>query len=414
MSDVPPEVMAAVGAMMQQLQTISAAGSAAERDAQYDVLANMLAQAGCAPAAAPPLPRLPAPPEQPAAPAPLDFAEALRATLDALRHDLHNPRSPLPQLAERLRNACHSLASMEQEAALEMAKEAAVSTADTFVLLRRAAIEDPDEELGIAALVGTLTATLSGYGEHTTTFVAGDAVRLRLHVRPQAAGTATRVWSAARLAAWVCETRWGGFDVRGQRVLELGCGTAAAGLACAALGAEEVWLTDNEPAALDLAQRNAELNGLAARTRVAHFDLMMPDATLVASCGAQAAAMPSAEAFGCIVASDVLYDVTAPAQLAATLARLLLARRGEGDGATAAPAPRALVVSSRDPTRSEVAQRAVNGFAELCASHPELRVLAELTSTEGVPEGHGDVLVLLLDARGAASCDPDLSNGLGL
>jgi hypothetical protein len=56
----------------------------------------------------------------------------------------------------------------------------------------------------------------------------------------------------------------------------------------------------------------------------------------------------------------------------------------------------------------------VNGFAELCASHPELRVLAELTSTEGVPEGHGDVLVLLLDARGAASCDPDLSNGLGL
>ena len=109
--------------------------------------------------------------------------------------------------------------------------------------------------------------------------------------------------------------------------------------------------------------------------------------------------MPSAEAFGCIVASDVLYDVTAPAQLAATLTRLLLARRGEGDGATAAPAPRALVVSSRDPTRSEVAQRAVNGFAELCASHPELRVLAELTSTEGVPEGHGDVLVLLLDAR---------------
>ena len=399
-SDTPPEVMAAVGAMMQQLHLISAAGSADERDAQYDVLANMLAQA----VSAPPLPRLPAPP------APLNFEESLRATLDVLRHDLHNPRSPLPQLAERLRTACRSLASMEQEAALEMAKEAAVSTADTFVLLRRAAIEDPDEELGIAALVGTLTATLSGYGEHTTTFVAGDAVRLRLHVRPQAAGTATRVWSAARLAAWVCETRWGGFDVRGQRVLELGCGTAAAGLACAALGAKEVWLTDNEPAALDLAQRNAELNGLAARTRIAHFDLMMPDATLVASCGAQAAATPSAEAFGCfgcLIASDVLYDVTAPAQLAATLARLLLARRGEGDGAAAAPAPRALVVSSRDPTRSEIAQRAVNGFAELCASHPELRVLAELTSTEGVPEGHGDVLVLLLEAR---RHDPDLSN----
>ena len=58
---------------------------------------------------------------------------------------------------------------------------------------------------------------------------------------------------------------------------------------------------------------------------------------------------------------------------------------------------------SDNPMTAEVAP----ALAETVRRHPELRVLAELTSTEGVPEGHGDVLVLLLEAR---RHDPDLSN----
>ena len=56
-------------------------------------------------------------------------------------------------------------------------------------------------------------------------------------------------------------------------VIELGCGTAAVGLACAALSCSEVVLTDVDEAALLLAQRNAVLNGLVcARTAILNIE----------------------------------------------------------------------------------------------------------------------------------------------
>ena len=310
---------------------------------------------------------------------PDDSGELLNA-LDVLRHRMHLPKTPLPELCEELRHICAQLANMEQEQALATARAVPLTTADVLPLMRRATLEDPDEELGAAALLGTLTTTLSGYGEHTTQFVEGT-VSIRLRVQPQAAGTATRVWHAARLASWACETGWAGLNIHGQRVLELGCGTAALGLACAALGASEVWLTDNESMALDLAQRNAELNGLQSRTRTAHFDLMSIDAPW-------GMAVPQhLPVFDVIVASDVLYDVTAPEHLAATISRLL---------AHSVDA-RALVVSSRDPSRSELAQKAVTGFVSLASNHAELHCVQQMSTSDGVPSG--DLIMQLLGRK---------------
>jgi predicted nicotinamide N-methyase len=50
--------------------------------------------------------------------------------------------------------------------------------------------------------------------------------------------------------------------VRGRRVLDLGCGGAAAGLAAALAGAARVTANDTDPVALHLAQRNARANGV--------------------------------------------------------------------------------------------------------------------------------------------------------
>ena len=79
-------------------------------------------------------------------------------------------------------------------------------------------------------------------------------------------------------------------DLSGRRLLDLGCGPGAAGLAAALLGAEVV-LADVAPAAVALAARNAARNGLPAVARQVDWDA--PPADL--------------GAFDVILAADVLY-----------------------------------------------------------------------------------------------------------
>jgi predicted nicotinamide N-methyase len=65
-----------------------------------------------------------------------------------------------------------------------------------------------------------------------------------------------------------------GRDLAGARVLELGCGTAAPGIAAAAAGADVV-VTDYDPLALEMARHNLGLNGCAAR--VERLDWYRPE-----------------------------------------------------------------------------------------------------------------------------------------
>jgi predicted nicotinamide N-methyase len=95
------------------------------------------------------------------------------------------------------------------------------------------------------------------------------------------------LWPSARALARVV----GGLpDLTGKRVLDLGCGLGAGGLAAAARGADVV-LADRVPQAVTLAERNAALNGLRVRGLV--LDWNTPPAEL--------------GQFDGIVAADVFY-----------------------------------------------------------------------------------------------------------
>lgn len=107
-------------------------------------------------------------------------------------------------------------------------------------------------------------------------------------------GTGFEVWHPATAAA--C---WALMEdpslVRGQHVLELGCGLGVLGILCAKLGAASVLFTDREGAVIRLAERNALLNGVASRS-----DFMVLDFTRT---------LPPCRAatFDLVVASDVLF-----------------------------------------------------------------------------------------------------------
>mmetsp|Transcript_14042 Transcript_14042/g.41844 ORF Transcript_14042/g.41844 Transcript_14042/m.41844 type:complete len:268 (-) Transcript_14042:15-818(-) len=58
--------------------------------------------------------------------------------------------------------------------------------------------------------------------------------------------------------------------VKGRRVLELGCGTGAAGIMASWLGAREVLLTDGSPAVLENTRRNVKRN-VKSGTRIARL-----------------------------------------------------------------------------------------------------------------------------------------------
>ena len=75
--------------------------------------------------------------------------------------------------------------------------------------------------------------------------------------------TGGTVWDAAVLLAhWLADAA--SLDVAGLRCLEVGAGCGTVGLACAALGARHVALTDNDDEVVALLRRNADRNGFAS------------------------------------------------------------------------------------------------------------------------------------------------------
>ena len=96
-------------------------------------------------------------------------------------------------------------------------------------------------------------------------------------------------------------------DLTGRRVVELGCGLGAPGLAAARRGAIAL-ATDADPEALELVERSARLNHL--RVETAAIDWSDP--------GELAARAP----FDLVVAADVLYERPFVAELLSLLPRL--------------------------------------------------------------------------------------------
>ena len=94
--------------------------------------------------------------------------------------------------------------------------------------------------------------------------------------------------SALKLAAAVTAR-----DLRGTRIVELGCGLAVPSLA-AALGGSEVLATDWSEDALAFAVRNARLNGAAVETLLCSWTAPQP--------------LVERGPFDLVLASDVLYE----------------------------------------------------------------------------------------------------------
>ena len=128
--------------------------------------------------------------------------------------------------------------------------------------------------------------------------------QLRIYTRElRTESLASFTWPCAQvLAAYVLSRRT---DLRGMRVLELGCGTALPGLTAALLGAE-VLLSDRDGEA---ASAGAELNNVTARFR----PLAWGDFEALA-------AFPPCDL---VLGSDVLYDSSCFDALLATVSELL-------------------------------------------------------------------------------------------
>ena len=118
--------------------------------------------------------------------------------------------------------------------------------------------------------------------------------------------------------------------LRGARVLELGCGVGVVGIACAALGAAAVELTDNKPALLSLVKHNIAANaGVARGCSALPLNWGVAGWTAFAGCK-----QPTL-----LLGADLVYTDEGAARLCETLAcalhddaRLLLAYRERGQG----------------------------------------------------------------------------------
>jgi predicted nicotinamide N-methyase len=99
-----------------------------------------------------------------------------------------------------------------------------------------------------------------------------------------------------------------GLDVRGLRVLEVGCGLALPTLA-AALGGADALATDWAPEALELVARNAARNGIPVRTASHDWHTTV--------------GLEGERRFDVVLAADVLYEERNAAPLLTTLAAVL-------------------------------------------------------------------------------------------
>jgi hypothetical protein len=164
-------------------------------------------------------------------------------------------------------------------------------------------------------------------------------------------------------------------ELRGARVVELGSGTGAVGLACAALGARAVVLTDGgSKSLLRLAETNAARVAKSARAA----DAAAPD---VRVCGYKwgAAPLPSAlcegAPFDLIVGSDCTYSVGGHGALCDAIN--LLASRGRPEGAAE---PAVLLAHQHRTLAAALAGRGSAGWGK----DPHLRMFVETAASRGL------------------------------
>jgi len=101
-----------------------------------------------------------------------------------------------------------------------------------------------------------------------------------------------------------------GEDLSGRRVVELGCGMALPSIAAARAGAQ-VLATDSDPEAIEMVERNAELNGVTVDGAVVDW-----------TSGPATDALVGRGRFDLVLAADVLYERPTVARMLTLLPRL--------------------------------------------------------------------------------------------
>ena len=96
-----------------------------------------------------------------------------------------------------------------------------------------------------------------------TAYTPPDPKAVNLILDPGLAfGTGTHATTA------LCLEWLDGHDVKGQRVVDYGCGSGILAIAAARLGARELWAVDNDPQALVATRDNAERNGVTGQLHI--------------------------------------------------------------------------------------------------------------------------------------------------
>ena len=136
--------------------------------------------------------------------------------------------------------------------------------------------------LGSSSLLERMVSSLAWRDQHARADVypiecggATLAVRQVMMGEVRGLGTGGTVWPAALVLAKHLERRFGAGGLRGKRVIELGAGTGATGIAAAALGATVV-LTD-QASIIDLTRQNAAGCAAAVEARGGRMHVALLD-----------------------------------------------------------------------------------------------------------------------------------------
>ena len=191
-------------------------------------------------------------------------------------------------------------------------------------------------------------------------------------------GTGGKVWSSSRvLCDYLVDVAAGleaapPLELRGARVVELGSGTGAVGLACAALGAEQVVLTDGgSRSLLRLAETNAARAAKKFAARDAPWDVRV--------CGYTWGTAPLPRAlvagapFDVIVGSDCTYSVGGHGALCDAINRVIVNQEGADE-------PAVLLAHQHRTLAAALAGRGSAGWGR----DPHLRMFVETAAERGL------------------------------
>lgn len=234
-------------------------------------------------------------------------------------------------------------------------------------------LDAPDAPPGTLLLPGRRFPLNFAAGEFT---VHGHPL-IVLETQNSGEGTGHTVWDGAVMLAKHLEARYP--SLAGKRVLEVGCGPGLAGMTAAALGADEVILTDL-PYALENVRAAVTRNALAfrgGRVTVGVLDWLRPDTCDIA--GVRDADL--------IVASDVVWVSELIEPLVATLAHL----SAPSARTAGAPPPTVLIAHQTRSTSGDAAF-----FAALARSG---FLVAEVPREEHHPAFSGGDVIRILEVR---------------